>query len=108
LARAFWSVWRQHQVAAGPSEANQPAKGFRAASGAGPPHGVQPEPRDDPADQLAIPVLADQDMGFETGDGQRHHQLLRVPKGKDRPLSLSEYPGHVLQAVGSPAHGALQ
>jgi len=53
-------------------------------------------------------VLADQDMGFEAGNGQRHHQLLRVPKGKNRPLSLGEYPGHMLPAFGLPAHRALQ
>jgi len=53
-------------------------------------------------------VLADQDMGFEAGNGQRHHQLLRVPKGKNRPLSLGEYSGHMLPAFGLPAHRALQ
>ena len=53
-------------------------------------------------------MLADQDMGFETGDGQRHHQLLRVPKGEDRPLSLREYPGHMFTALGPPAHRAPQ
>ena len=53
-------------------------------------------------------MLTDQDMRFETRDGQRHHELLRMPKGQDHSLSLCEDAGHMFSAFGPPAHCAAQ
>lgn len=47
-------------------------------------------------------------MGFETGDGQRHHQLLRVPKSQNHALPLAEQVGQMLHALGAPTHRAAQ
>lgn len=47
-------------------------------------------------------------MSFETGNGERHHQLLGVPKGENGLLPLGKYPRHMLHAFGPPAHRALQ
>ncbi len=53
-------------------------------------------------------MLADEDMGFKAGDGQRHHQLLGMPKGKDHLFLLGEEPGHMFPAFGLPGHCAPQ
>ena len=53
-------------------------------------------------------MLTDQHMGFESGNGKRHHQLLSMPEGQDHPLLFCEQAVHMLRAFGAPGHRAAQ
>jgi len=53
-------------------------------------------------------MLTDQHMGFESRNGQRHHQLLSMPEGQNHPLLFCEQAVYMLRSFGPPGHRASQ
>jgi hypothetical protein len=56
-------------------------------------------------DQLAVSMLTDQQMRFRPSIGQRHHQLLTVPKRDDDPLAFAIQLIHLLPTLGPQPQG---
>jgi hypothetical protein len=88
MARPLRPIRRYDEIHSRPAQTDQFPQCLGAASRTRASDGPKTEPRDDPLDQFAVAVPADEHIGFRSAISERHHQLLRVPERDDHPPPL--------------------
>ena len=65
-----------------------------------------PEPRNDPRNDFPVAMLTDQHMRTSASVAEQHHQLLRVPEGKNDVASISIQRINLFMPTRFITHGA--
>ncbi len=108
LARTTGTIGGHYQIHPGSAEPDQLPEGRWSPSGRGSPYRFEAEAGHDSMNQLAVAMLADQNVCLGTTVDEGHHELPSMPEGDDQMASSFIQVVNLAPSFGSDPEGPAQ